>query len=59
MATFEQMFYGGCDNHVSPEHREILLNENVRDCSGKVSPGVIDSLESKEDVKKGRSCAFK
>ena len=59
MDSFEQMFYGGYDKNVSPEHREIHFDEKVTDGSGKISPNIIDSLESKENVKKGRSCVFK
>ena len=55
MTNCEPIIYDGCHNSYSLESGENIFDEINNYDSGKMSPNVIESVESKENVKKGTS----
>ena len=54
MAKFQLMADSDCKNPLSLESGEYTFEEIDNYTSGKMSPNIVYSVESKEKVKKGR-----
>ena len=55
MANCQPMAYSDCKNPLSLESGENTFEEIDNYTSGKMSPNIVYTVESKENVKKGRS----